>query len=295
MRPEGPVHRPSPRPGAAFPARLCGRLHAGLPVGLLAGLCLLAGGCGGADAQRPAPTVTVYAAASLTDVVQELADRFREREGVEVRTSFAASSTLAQQILRGAPADLFLSANTEWMDHLEREGLLEPGSRRDLLSNRLVLVSPSDEPVEVDLEPGFDLAGAFEGRLAVADPEAVPAGLYARRALESLGHWEALRERLAVAAHVRGALALVERGECPLGAVYRTDAAMSARVIVVAELPEEATGPIVYPVSALDGRLRPEVRSFLLFLLSDEARRTFEARGFLVVAPGLGAPGLSIP
>jgi molybdate transport system substrate-binding protein len=236
--------------------------------------------------------VTVYAAASLTDVVQELADRFEAREGVRVRTSFAASSTLAQQILRGAPADLFLSANSDWMDHLEREGLLEPGSRRDLLSNGLVLVSPRESPLRIGLETGFDLPGAFEGRLAVGDPDAVPAGIYARRALESLGHWEALRERLAVAAHVRAALALVERGECPLGAVYRTDAAMSEGVVVVAEFPEEATGPIVYPAAAIEGRLRPEVRAFLLSLFSAEARRVFEERGFTVLAPADGAPDM---
>lgn len=263
---------------------------------LLASLCLAAASCGGSEPGRAAPTVTVYAAASLTDVVQELADRFEESEGVKVRASFAASSTLAQQILRGAPADLFLSASRDWMDHLEEAGILEPGSRRDLLANRLVLVSPSGALVAVRLERGFDLAGAFEGRLAVGDPDAVPAGIYARRALESLGFWEILRERLAVAAHVRGALALVERRECLLGAVYSTDAAMSEGVAVVAEFPEEATGPIVYPVAAVGGRLRPEVRAFLLSLFSTRARRVFEERGFTVLAPPDGAPDmLGIP
>jgi molybdate transport system substrate-binding protein len=259
---------------------------------LLLALLVPAAACGGAPAEEPPATVTVYAAASLTDALQELAERFSEREGVTVRTSFAASSTLAQQILMGAPADLFLSANTRWMDFLEREGRLEPGSRRDLLANRLVLVAPRDEPLELSLGPGFDLPSAFRGRLAVADPDAVPAGLYARRALETLGWWEALRERLAVAAHVRGALALVERGECSLGAVYRSDAAMSRRVITVAELPEEATGAIVYPAAAVEGRLRPEVRAFLLSLFSAEARRVFEERGFEVFAPPDGAPDL---
>jgi molybdate transport system substrate-binding protein len=239
---------------------------------------LLGAGLAACSPGGPPPDLTVYAAASLTDVLAEVGETVAEARGVRAAHSFAASSTLARQILRGAPADVFLSASPEWVDLLEKEGRVEPGTRRDLLENRLVLVASSSvEPGPVSLEDVPEaLAG---GRLALADPEAVPAGVYARRALERLGIWETLRERVAPAADVRGALAMVERGECPFGVVYHSDA-MGARVAVVDTVAEDLSGPIVYTAVVVAGRMRPEVRAYLTGLVSPRARAIFEEHGF---------------
>jgi molybdate transport system substrate-binding protein len=239
--------------------------------------------------------VNVYAATSLAEAVGVVGRSFATREQIRVLTSFADSATLVRQVRNGAPADLIVPVGRKWLEELEGEGLLEPGTRRDLLANGLVLVTPRRAPLEVRLARDFDLPGAFRGRLAVADPREVPAGIYARQAFEAYGWWDALDGRLVVVPGSHEALAKVEQTRCPLGAVYRTDAVGSKRVRVVAEFPEKATGPIVLPVAAVAGRMRPEVRAFLLELFTPEAREVFTERGFQVLAPGDGAPDLFFP
>ena len=203
-----------------------------------------------------------------------------------MRLSFGGSSTLAVQIENGAPADLYLSADRKWMDYLEARSVLEQGTRVDLLGNSLVIVAPKGEGFKVDIRKDFDFPGSFTGRLAVADPSHVPAGVYARQALQWLGWWDALADRLAPATDVRGALVYVARGECSAGIVYATDAAASPKVEVVAVLPAESHEAIVYPAGIIRGRGSPRVRRVLEFLKSSDAERTFQANGFTVLRSG---------
>ena len=230
--------------------------------------------------EGPAARVTVYAAASLTNALQEVAGLLEAAEPIRLRFSFAGSSSLARQIEQGAAADLFVAANGRWMDHLEEQGLVLSATRVDLITNRLVVVAPGDEGFPVRTEPDFDFAGAFEGRLAVADPDHVPAGVYGRQALTALGWWGRVAGRLAPAMDVRGALAYVERGACPAGIVYATDAAASRRVAVLAEIPSWTHDPIVYPAAVVSGRTGPAPRSVLAFLRSDAASEVFRRHGF---------------
>ncbi|MBI2503483.1 MAG: molybdate ABC transporter substrate-binding protein [Candidatus Latescibacteria bacterium] len=227
-------------------------------------------------------TVTVFAAASLADALQDLARQFKQ-QGLEVRLSLGSSSTLARQIQQGAPADLFFSANPEWVSYLDSLGLIERDTRTDLLGNALVVVAPKGEGFRVEPRRGFDFAGSFKGRLAIGDPDHVPAGLYARQALQWLGWWDSLQERLTPAADVRAALAYVERGECAAGIVYATDAGASARVEVIATLPAEAHESIVYPVAAVKGPRSAAARRLLDLLQSPAAGAVFEQCGFMLV------------
>ena len=222
----------------------------------------------------------VMAAASARDAMEAAIAAFAPPPGARVEGVYAASPALARQILDGAPAALFLSANRGWMDAVEAAGRV--AERRDYLSNRLVLVAPEDAPPPSPIADAAGIAPALAGgRLAVAETTAVPAGIYARRALESLGAWEALRGRLAEAANVRGALFLVERGEAPLGLVYRTDALASKGVRALWTAPADAHPPIVYPLALLKGaENEPAAAAFMAFLLSEEGRRVFAARGF---------------
>jgi molybdate transport system substrate-binding protein len=219
----------------------------------------------------------------LTDAMAAVGLAWRERGGAEVRFSLAASSTLARQIEAGAPADVFASASEEWMDYLADRGLIEPGSRSSPVGNSLVLIAPAaDATGAVEIGPGLDLGGLLgpAGRLAVGDTAHVPAGIYARQALESLGLWPAVRDRLAMADNVRAALALVERGEAPLGIVYATDARISAAVRVVGAFPQGSHPPITYPVAIVQGRRSPEVEDFLAFVGGQEAGEIFARLGF---------------
>jgi molybdate transport system substrate-binding protein len=249
---------------------------AALPIVLL--ICLGIGLLTGATAPQGKP-VTVYAAASLTTVLEELAKHY---DG-ELRLSFASSSSLARQIDAGAPADVYFSANQEWMDYLEDRDRIESTTRSDLLGNSLVIIAPQGEGFPVKTEKGFMFARAFQGRLALGDPDHVPAGMYAKQALRNLGWWAALRDRLAPAPHVRGALVYVERGECSAGIVYATDAAISRRVEIVASLPASLADPIIYPVAAVKGSTEPEVRQLLEFFHSSEAAAVFRRAGFTVL------------
>ena len=237
------------------------------------------------DSTGPETPVTVFAAASLTDVLGRIGALYEDRNGQPIRFSFAASSTLARQIETGAPAQIFASANERWMDHVAEDGLIEPGSRTSPIGNSLVLIAPTDSPLgDVVVDAALDwgsLIGEGE-RIAMADPDHTPVGLYAREALESLGLWTEVEDLLARTADVRAALALVGTGEAPLGLVYATDAAASDRVRIVGRVPEEAHTPISYPFAVIAGQGGADVAAVFAFLTGPEARPVFEEAGFTV-------------
>jgi molybdate transport system substrate-binding protein len=239
-------------------------------------------GTAAAEESRP---VLVFDAASLTDVVGEIGHVFAERAHVEVKSSPAASSVLAKQIEAGALADVFFSADLEWMDYLEERQLLRPGSRHDVVRNRLVLIAPADSKVRLKIGPGFELTKALAGgRLATGDPDSVPAGKYARAALAKLGVWDSVSSRLVRAENVRAALAFVARGEAPLGIVYRTDALAEKRVRIVDVFPEDTHPPIIYPI-ALTAGASPAGQRFFDFVISAAARPIFSRYGFETLGP----------
>jgi molybdate transport system substrate-binding protein len=244
--------------------------------------CAAAAPASGAAGSRDggAKPLTVYAAASLTDVLGEIATAYTHARGRPVRLSFAATSVLARQIEAGAEADAFVSADRAWLDYLEQRGRLAPGTRTNVAGNTLVLIAPADSPVSIAIGPGFPLRAALgEGRLALADPESVPAGRYARAALETYGAWTQVASRIAAADDVRRALAFVARGEAPLGIVYATDARREPRVRVVARFPAASHPPIEYPAAALrDGHA--EGARFVEYLQSPAAAAIFARHGF---------------
>lgn len=227
--------------------------------------------------------ITVFAAASLTDALQEIDRDYTRDTGTPVRESFAASSTLARQIEAGAPAQIFVSADTKWMDYLAGKGLI--AAQVPLLSNDLALVAPAQAPIGPhSIDRRFDwlrLLGP-EGRLAVGDPDHVPAGIYAREALQNLGAWNDVEPRLARAEDVRGALAFVERADAPLGIVYVTDARISTKVKIVGVFPASSHSPIVYPAAIVKGADSPVVQNYYGYLRGETARSVFVRYGFRV-------------
>lgn len=232
---------------------------------------------------RPAAaeTLTVFAAASLKSALDTVAQGFEAARDDEVRLSYGASSVMARQVQVGAPADVVILANRDWMDLLERRGAVDAETRVDLLTNRLVLVAAGTDAAPVTLDDDSDLPARLgEGRLAMALVDAVPAGIYGRAALEHFGMWDRVAPRVAQADNVRAALALVAGGAAPFGIVYATDAAAEPRVSVVATFPEDSHPPIVYPAAAT-ARGQPELaQAFLAWLRGPEARAAFEAAGF---------------
>lgn len=235
-----------------------------------------------APSAMAADQTTIYAAASTTNAVTDIITAFTAESGIPVTPSFASASTLAKQIEQGAPAEVFLSANSQWADYLIERGLVVEGTRRELLGNRVVLIAPADSPVtSVEVGPGLDLPALLQGgRLAVGDPEHVPVGQYAKAALEHLGLWQATEPALARQNDVRSALALVERGEAPLGIVYATDAAVSQGVKVVGTFPTDSHPPVSYPVVLVKDT--PAARKLLAFLEGPAARDIFAHYGFTV-------------
>ena len=233
-----------------------------------------------ADASKK-PELLVLAAASLTNVLDDLSADWQETSGVTVKLSFAASSVLARQIEAGGKADVFISADQEWMDYLQSRGLIEKPTRRDLAGNRLVLIAPADSKIELKIAPGFPLAGVLGGgRIATGDPDTVPVGRYARSALTSLGLWDEIRDRLVRADNVRSAMVFVARGEVPLGIVYTTDALVDQKVRIVDTFPANTHTPITYPAAVVNGA-RGEARPFVEFLGGDVARGTWKKFGFV--------------
>jgi len=227
--------------------------------------------------------LTVYAAASLKEAMDALGTAYKANTGTEIVASLASSSALAKQIEQGAEADIFFSADTEWMDYLAERGLILPETRADIVGNTLVLVAPASKAPAITIAPGFDLVGALDGgRLSVGDPDAVPAGKYARQALTTLGVWNQVADHLLRADNARVALSYVALGEAPLGIVYATDAKAEPKVAVVGTFPAETHLPIVYPAAALKDS-SPDAAAFVTWLKSPEAAAVFTARGFAVI------------
>ncbi len=248
-------------------------------VWLAVALLSVAFGCAAGSRADGDRSAVVFVAASMGDAVAALAKRFEAQGGGEIRISAAASSTLARQIEAGAGADLFLSANSAWMDRLAERGLIDSSSRIDLLLNRLALVAHPGTDVDVSLHSGPPLPEKWAGRLALGDPKHVPAGIYAVQALERLGWLEGFKGRLTPARDARDALRLVMLGEVGLGVVYATDAISTDRVRILAILPQELHEPIRCPM-ALIGQTGKVARDFYRFLRSPEAAVAFRSRGF---------------
>ncbi|MGF9761477.1 molybdate ABC transporter substrate-binding protein [Microvirga sp. 0TCS3.31] len=237
---------------------------------------------GGASAQSR--DVVVFAAASLKNALDEASAAWMRENGKRVVMSYASSNALAKQIELGAPADLFFSADLDWMDYAAAKGHIKTESRVSLLGNALVLIAPKGSPAQIELKPSVDLASILgSNRLAMGNVDAVPAGKYGKAALEHLGAWTGVKDRIAQTENVRAALLLVSRGEAPLGIVYRTDAASDPNVIIVATFPEGGHPPIVYPVALTKDSANPEAAAFLGFLRSDKARPFFEKQGFTLL------------
>ena len=235
-------------------------------------------------APAAAQDVTVFAAASLKNALDNVAAAWKADAGKEAVISYAASSALAKQIEEGAPADVFISADLAWMDYLSERGLVRKDTVVELLGNRLVLVAPADSTAAIDLEPGFDLAGLLgDGHLAMGQVDSVPAGVYGKAALTSLGAWDGVSARVAQAENVRAALALVSTGEAPLGIVYQTDANADPKVKVVGVFPADSHPPIVYPAAETAAAKGEGAAAFLAYLQGAKARPLFEEQGFTVL------------
>ena len=236
-----------------------------------------------AVARAAEPELLVFAAASLTNVLDKLAPDYTKETGQRVKFSYAASSALARQLEAGASADVFVSADLEWMDYVQARNLIARDTRRDLLGNHLVLIVPKESAISLKIAPRFALAKALGGgRLATGDPDYVPVGKYARQALTSLGVWNDVADRLARADNVRTALAFVARGEAPLGVVYTTDAKMEPGVRVVDTFPDDTHLPITYPVAATRGA-RAGAARFVEFLRGPAAQAKFSEFGFVAL------------
>jgi molybdate transport system substrate-binding protein len=235
---------------------------------------------------RAQDATLVFAAASLKNALDAAVEDYSKTTGKTVTVSYAASPALAKQIEEGAPADIFFSADLDWMDDLQGKNLIAADSRVTLLGNDIVLVAPADSDVTLTIGPDFPLAEALAGgKLAMALTASVPAGKYGKAALESLGVWDSVATSVAEVENVRAALALVSRGEAPLGIVYATDAKADPGVKVVGTFPADSHPPILYPV-AVTSTAKPDARAFLDYLVSAKAKPIFEAQGFRFVAPG---------
>jgi len=239
---------------------------------------------------RPASatdSLTVFAAASLKNALDDADAVFTKATGVKIVASYAASSALAKQIEQGAPADIFVSADLKWMDYLAEKKLIKPDTRVNLLGNRLVLIAPKESKLDkVEIGKGFDIAKlAGDGRIAVADTKAVPAGLYAKAALEKLGAWTAAEPKLAQAENVRATLAFVARGETPIGIVYETDAKIEPKVKIVGMFPDGSYPPVTYPVAETTSSKDANAGKYLLFLRTLAAKAVFEKYGFSFLVP----------
>ena len=227
--------------------------------------------------------ITVFAAASLTNALEELGKGYEAAKGGKVKLSFAASSQLAKQLEAGAPAQLFMSADEKWMDYAAEKNLIEKASRKSPIGNKLVLIAPADSKIDkVEIARGFDpvkLLGA-DGRLATGDPDHVPAGIYAKEAFQNLGVWQSVEPRLARADSVRGALTFVEKGETPLGVVYETDAKVSPKVKIVGLFPADSHKPVSYPFAIVKGQDNAASRGFFDYVTGEPGMAVFAKYGF---------------
>ena len=225
--------------------------------------------------------VTVYAAASLTNAINELDVIYEQKNKVQIQTSYAGSSTLAKQIEAGAPADIFISADVQWMDYLQKKQLVSANDRVNLLGNRLVVIAPKARPIKLKIDKSFDFARVVQGKWCTGDTKSVPVGKYAKQALTSIGWWDKVSTRLVETEDVRAALNFVARGECQLGIVYATDAAISKNVVIIGTFPENTHQPIIYPIGLV--KKNTESMKFYKFLQSSQAKKVFKKYGFSVL------------
>ena len=253
----------------------------------LAAVALLASGLAQAPARAQGGDVVVFAAASLKNALDAVNAQWLKETGKKVTISYAASSALAKQIEQGAPAQMFISADLDWMDYVAQKNLIKPDTRSNLLGNRIVLIAPKDKAQPIEIKAGFDLAKVLgEGRLAMANVDAVPAGKYGKAALEKLGVWASVSSKVAQSENVRAALLLVSRGEAPAGIVYQTDAAADPNVTIIGTFPDNTHPPIIYPIALTASANHPDAAAFLAYVKSSKARPLFEAQGFTVLPPG---------
>ena len=253
-------------------------------AGLMLSLTLA---CGTQPAAAQGTDLVIFAAASLKNALDAVNAQWQKETGKTAKISYAASSALAKQIEQGAPAQVFISADLDWMDYVAQKNLIRPDTRSNLLGNRIVLIAPKDKAQPVDIKPGFDLAKVIgDGRLSMANVDSVPAGKYGKAALEKLGAWTGVATRIAQAENVRAALLLVSRGEAPAGIVYQTDAAADPSVTIIGKFPEDTHPPIIYPIALTANASHPDAAGFLAYVKSAKARPIFEAQGFTVLNPG---------
>jgi molybdate transport system substrate-binding protein len=229
--------------------------------------------------------VVILAAASLKNALDEASAAWARQTGKSTRISYAASSALARQIEGGIPADIFISADVPWMDYVAERKLTKPASRSDYLGNQIVLIAGKDSKIDLKIEKGFDLRGALgrDGRLAMGNVDAVPAGKYGKAALQHLGVWPSVSDRVAQAENVRMALTLVSRGEAPLGIVYKTDAASDPAVRIIGAFPADSHPAIIYPMALLASSTNPDAQAFVDYLRTPAAKPFFEKQGFTVL------------
>jgi molybdate transport system substrate-binding protein len=260
------------------------RIWFGQVVGLAAAISVVWG-----PAKRPAVAhggdVLVFAAASLKNALDAINAQWQKETGKKATISYAASSALAKQIEQGAPAQLFISADLDWMDYLAGKNLIKPETRSNLLGNRVVLITQKDKARPVEIKTAFDLAKILgDGRLSMANVDSVPAGKYGKAALEKLGVWQSVSGKIAQAENVRAALLLVSRGEAPVGIVYQTDAAADPNVAIIGAFPEDTHPPIIYPIALTANATHPDASAFLEYVGSAKAKPPFEAQGFSVLS-----------
>jgi molybdate transport system substrate-binding protein len=249
---------------------------------VIAAIVVAAAWSGGVHAQGR--DLLVFAAASLKNALDDADAQYLQDAGHKVAVSYGASSTLAKQIENGAPADVFISADLDWMDYASAHKLIKPETRFNLLGNKLVLIAPADSQIDLIIAPNFPLAQALgSGRLAMADPAAVPAGKYGKAALEALGVWPSVASKVAPAQDVRATLILVSRGEAPLGIVYQTDAAADKGVKIIGAFPESTHPPIIYPIAVTTASTNPGAAAYVGFLKSPAAKSAFEKQGFVTL------------
>ena len=252
---------------------------------LVAAAFVLSAGGLAQQAAAQGKDVVVLAAASLKNALDEASAAWARETGKSIRISYAASSALARQVEGGIPADIFISADVPWMDYVAERKLIKPASRSDFLGNQIVLIAGKDSRIDLKIDNGFDLRGALgkDGRLAMGSVDAVPAGRYGKAALEYLGVWPSVSDRIAQAESVRMALALVSRGEAPLGIVYTTDAASDPAVRIVGAFPAGSHPAIIYPMALLASSTNPDAQVFVDYLKTSAAKPFFEKQGFTVL------------
>ena len=253
----------------------------------LAAAALLAWGPPQSPAEAQGNDIVIFAAASLKNALDAVNAQWEKETGKKAAISYASSPALAKQIEQGAPAQIFISADLDWMDYLAGKNLIKPDTRSNLLGNRLVLIAPKDKAQPVDIKAGFDLAKVLGGgRLSMANVDSVPAGKYGKAALEKLGVWANVSNNIAQAENVRAALLLVSRGEAPAGIVYQTDAAADPSVAIIGRFPEDTHPPIIYPIALTANATHPDAAVFLDYIRSAKAKPIFEAQGFAVLSRG---------